>query len=263
MLGPFPGMDPYMEAPDQWRSFHSQILVDIARDLQPQVAPAYVVRTEQRVIVGPLEQERWPDVHIREPDATKPGGVAVAPPPAARAARPERIEAPELMLPHRYLIIRAVRSREVITVIEVLSPWNKTGRGLADYREKQEEVLLSTANLVEIDLLRGGGHAVAVPAARLEPSDYRVCIHLTGARHFDVLRFGVRDPLPDVPVPLRAEDPDVPLHLSAAFAKTYEAGIYAQDIDYSGDPVPPLPPADAEWARERIGEWKADRKSVV
>ena len=45
----------------------------------------------------------------------------------------------------------------MVTVIELLSPWNKTPEaGLAEYLAKRTNVLYSTANLVELDLLRGG-----------------------------------------------------------------------------------------------------------
>ena len=48
---------------------------------------------------------------------------------------------------------------EVVTVIEVLSPANKTvGEGHRLYRRKQQEVLNSQAHLIEIDLLAEGLH---------------------------------------------------------------------------------------------------------
>ena len=53
----------------------------------------------------------------------------------------------------------------VVAVVEILSPSNKTrgdhGRNL--YVAKQQETLLSPAHLIEIDLLRAGMHATAVP----------------------------------------------------------------------------------------------------
>ncbi len=56
----------------------------------------------------------------------------------------------------------------VVTVIELVSPSNKyAGPGRDKYVAKQQEVLQSDSNLVEIDLLRFGPHVLAVPEARV------------------------------------------------------------------------------------------------
>ena len=51
-----------------------------------------------------------------------------------------------------------------MTAIEVLSPTNKTPgvHARTQYLQKQEELLNSRVNLVEIDLLRSGQHTTAV-----------------------------------------------------------------------------------------------------
>ena len=57
----------------------------------------------------------------------------------------------------RYLEIRDVGTGTVVTVLEVLSPKNKrSGEGRTKYDTKRQNLLNSTANLVEIDLLRTG-----------------------------------------------------------------------------------------------------------
>jgi hypothetical protein len=86
------------------------------------------------------------------------GGVAVA-------ARPRREASPHIALDafaepirHLYVEIRDVsRGHKVITVIEILSPSNKgPGNDREVYETKQRAVLESEANLIELDLLRGG-----------------------------------------------------------------------------------------------------------
>jgi len=217
MSSPFPGMDPFLEARNLWRGLHLRLINGISDDLQPQLRPRYVAMVEERT---------------------------------------ERIAVPEWEIRHRYLAIRDVRNREVVTVIEVLSPWNKTlGHGWDDYRDKQEEVLLSDANLVEIDLLRGGRHTIAAPASRMGPSDYRVCIHRTERpRGFDVLRLSLRDPLPNIGIPLRSGEPDVVLHLQAVLTHCYDHGAYDLVIDYTEAPDPPLAPEDTSWAEALLRE---------
>jgi hypothetical protein len=254
MLSPFPGLNPYLEARTLWRGFHTQLIVEIARDLQPQLVPRYVARTEERVVLAPLDQSFDPDVQNREPRPEPEGAAAVAVASGPGVVVPERIAVPGLTIPHRFVAIRDRQNREVVTVIEVLSPWNKVGEGRQEYREKQAAFLLSDANLVEIDLLRRGPHAIAVPEALTQPSDYRICIHRARRDLFELIWFGVRDPLPNVPIPLRSTDTDVTLHLGEVFNRCFEGGAYSWEIDYSEDPDPPLSADDAAWARERISE---------
>lgn len=253
-------MDPYLEARHIWRTFHTRLLTYVSNDLQRQVGPRYAVLPEERITIGPVDQDRWPDVNVRETGAEPQGGVAVAARPAVvDETVPQEIEVPELLLPHRYLTVRDAANYAVVTVIEILSPWNKTGEGRDEYREKQQELLLSEANLVEIDLLRSGQHAVAVPASKVGNSDYRICIHRTGATRFGLIRFGVRDPLPTFRIPLRYDEPGALLHLGATVADCYEDGPYAYILDYSRPADPPVSTQDAAWAAERIAQWQSSR----
>lgn len=254
-------MDPYLEAADLWPGVHLDLLFAITEDLQPQIVPRYVATKEQRVVLYPLEEEFRTDVHLREgtPHPTGSGLTVAAKPPTHRLAIPEVIEVPEMRRPHRYVAIRDARTHEVVTVIEVLSPWNKRDPGRTEYREKQGHYLLSRANLVEIDLLRAGRPTVALPEAYLPPSDYRVCIHRargddpeSAAERFELIRFGLRDALPEIGIPLRDGDADAVLHLDAVLERVYTAGGYAYQVDYTQlPPPPPLTEGDAGWVRER------------
>ena len=59
---------------------------------------------------------------------------------------------------------------------------------------------------------------------------------------------GLRDPLPTIPIPLRAPDPDARLDLQAVLHRAYDAAGY-EDYIYAGTPEPPLDPEIAAWAR--------------
>ena len=48
MPSPFPGMDPYLEQPTFWSSFHSRLIVALADALAPQLRPRYYVEVETR-----------------------------------------------------------------------------------------------------------------------------------------------------------------------------------------------------------------------
>lgn len=261
MPGPFPGMDPYLEASNLWHGIHLQLINNIVADLQPQLIPRYIARPEECVFLEPLNEVFYPDATLREYSGRVPRGEGLVrtSPTATGISAPEIIQIPEWRAPQRFVAILDVSSRRVVTVLEVLSPWNKTSEGRKSYREKQHTVLMSEANLVEIDLLRGGRSAIAVPESLLQPSDYRVCVHRTRSDQLELVRWQVRDPLPNVAIPLRSDDSDVILHLEPVLNRCYEEGAYAYELDYDADPVPKLSHEDTLWARERIARWRAER----
>ncbi|MEB3359420.1 MAG: DUF4058 family protein [Synechococcales bacterium] len=49
MQNPFPGMNPYLEQPGLWPQVHSRLIVAIADEITPQVAPKYRVSIEERI----------------------------------------------------------------------------------------------------------------------------------------------------------------------------------------------------------------------
>lgn len=65
MPTPFPGMDPYLEAPALWPSVHSRLIVAIADALAPKIQPKYYVSIEERAVLPAGENLRFsmrPDV---------------------------------------------------------------------------------------------------------------------------------------------------------------------------------------------------------
>ena len=48
MPSPFPGMNPYLEEPQLWEEIHTQLIVDIARAIAPQLSASYRVAIEHR-----------------------------------------------------------------------------------------------------------------------------------------------------------------------------------------------------------------------
>ncbi len=195
----FPGMDPYLENPKLWPGVHSRLIVYLADQLELMLRPKYVAAVEERVFV------EGPDREVHE----------------------------------SYIEILDVESgRNIVTVIEVVSPSNKfPGPGRDSYRTKQREVLGSTTHLVEIDLLRDGRHVLSVPewsSRRKGPYDYLVCVNrATPSRErFELYPSLLRDRLPRIRIPLAGDDPDVPLNIQAAVAKVYESGSYQARINY-------------------------------
>ncbi len=153
----------------------------------------------------------------------------------------------------RYLRIVDAAERRIVTVVEILSPSNKTAHEKGEaYRFKREEYIATGVNLLEIDLLRSG---VRPPLGDPAPpiSDYYVLV--SRAAEQPLLRIwpiSVRDPLPPIPVPLDPGEPEPPLDLRAAMDRVYEEYRYGEQFDYSKPPAPPLREPDASWARDLL-----------
>jgi hypothetical protein len=56
MLSPFPGMNPYLEAPALWSEVHSWLIVELARMLNQRITPRYRAAVEKRVYEESIER---------------------------------------------------------------------------------------------------------------------------------------------------------------------------------------------------------------
>jgi hypothetical protein len=141
----------------------------------------------------------------------------------------------------------------VVTAIEILSPCNKTeGPDRNAYLAKRNGYLAAGVNLVELDLLRAGQRPpLGEPPP--DPSAYYVLVcRGTRPEETGFWPVGLRDRLPDFPLPLDPEEPDILISLQNLFDGCYDGGRFARRIDYSAPPPVPLPDADAAWARELL-----------
>jgi hypothetical protein len=249
MPSPFPGMNPYLEQDDAWHDFHQSFIPLIREVLTPQVRPNYLVKVEELLFIhemphGPRQLLGHTDVAVTP--APLPGGArgtrVLSAPARARFHLAVDVER------HSYLEIRDRHNRELITVLELLSPSNKNpGPDREQYLAKRWQIIHSPVHLVEIDLLRGGPR---LPAEELPACDYCVVVSRAEERpHVEVWPISLRQPLPEVPVPLRVSDPDARIDLQALLHRLYDAAGYESYI-YTGAPQPPLPPEDAAWAAQ-------------
>ena len=256
MPSPFPGMDPYLERPGQWPSFHVNFIVGMAQHLVPRVGDKYQPYSE-------------PTLYIHEPPASRrflgkgdagvvigagggngrvPGGAALAEPAA-------RLELGEVVTEERqhHIEVRTREDERVVTVIELLSPTNKdeeTGR--LQFLAKREKLRRAGVHFLQIDLLRGGRRLLpegADPGGR----HHNALLARGGEAEADLWYWGLRDRLPTLPVPLESPDPDATLDLQAVFEKVYDASGYGPRL-YRLDPDPPLAGEDAAWAAGLVAE---------
>lgn len=254
MPSPFPGMDPYLEARELWPGVHNELIVQMRHLLVAQVRPKYFVDIEKRVYVidedDPAQRAVVADVAVTStgrPGRTSPAG-------GRRWLEPAVVlMAQETEVREARLVIRAARQRTVVTIVELLSHANRVSagsRGRQEYLAKRREVLRSGVHLVEVDLLRAGQGLPSVDP--LPPGDYHAHVSRVTLRpRGEVFSWGLRDPLPVIPLPLR--DEDVELDLGLALTRAYDEGGYDVEIDYDRPPEPPLPVEDQAWAGELLG----------
>lgn len=253
MRSPFPGMDPYLEAPGRWGGVHGALISAIRTQLNRRLGPGFVADADVTVYVIAAEDRRWiyPDVFVVE--TRQALGTAMG----ARIEAPVQVlvDGPETYR-QSYVLIRDTTNREVVTILEILSPINKApagSRARSDFLRKRDEVIASRTHWVEIDLLRAGSRPPEVRGA----GDYYVLARRSGSAVAGVWPIGLRDRLPTIGVPLDAAT-DAPLDLQEALDRVWTDGRYADLVDYDGPPPPPpLDAADAHWVAEQIRRWRA------
>jgi len=262
MASPFPGMDPYLEDPAFWQDFHRSFITYCRDALLDKLPDEYEARID--------EQLRLVE-HTAERSTTRLPDVAITRGPAFRSARTTHaasgsvatLEPVSIPMVTKYEEVRETwieiihrSDRSLVTVIEILSPTNKTGDGYVEYQMKRLGILKQHAHLVEIDLLLAGRR---IELGRdLPRGDYYAYVTREDARPMvDVYTWSIRDVLPTIPVPLKAPDPDIGLNIAEVFGITYERGRYARSLRYAGPPPAPVDPELMNWANERAASLKS------
>jgi hypothetical protein len=251
-------MDTWLEHPARWLSVHNSLITAIRDDLASKVAPRFFVDIEQHTYLVLIDGDEYlgmPDVVIgrtksRQPLPKPVEGVASA----ATGVLELDVEVPtQERIDEWYLEIRDVGTGKLITVIEILSPTNKSHPpGRKQYLRKREHILDSKTNLVEIDLLRQG-KPMPIRARQPVKSDYRILISRDRSRpRARLLAFGVRQPIPVIPIPLLPKDLEPTLDLNNVLHALYERARFDLLLDYTKPAVPPLNEEDTAWARAII-----------
>jgi hypothetical protein len=249
MPSPFPGMNPYLERPFEWDSFHPNFIVACLYHLVRQVSPKYIVQIETRLYFHePPADRRYfgnADVNVTSSKSSAIQTAAVAEINAPTyVALGEQIEVEKV----HYLVIRDRHGNEVVTTLELLSRSNKySSEDREQYLFKRMEVLRSNSHFVEIDLLRGGPR---MPPEEIPPCDYYALVSLAGERRRSgVWPWRLREPMPTIPIPLRAPDPNASLDMKAIIDSIYDQSGLEYHL-YNGPPEPRLSPDDAAWAAQ-------------
>jgi len=252
---PFPGMNPFLER--HWSDVHTKLIAYIADALAESLPDDLNARSEERVT---LYDDAGDEADLRADVAVVEAWCQGNPPPWKQEAQPGGgIAAAEPQIgivdetTERWVEITDKNGR-LITVIEVLSPANKSG-GRTAYRARRDAYIQGGVNLVEIDLLRGGTHTVAVllqMVRRPAGAHYLACVTRgTFAAQREIYAMPLRTPLPTIRVPLRPDESDISLSLQPLVDRCYRMGGY-WNADHTNVPGPPLNGDDAAWVAERV-----------
>jgi hypothetical protein len=243
----FPGMNPYLENPDLWTEVHFGLISVLARSLNTVITPKYRAAVEKRVYSDSL-LVGIPDVSVaqrgREPIQTKASTETLSQPVLVTVPLTEEVQ-------ERYLEVREVGTGLVVTVLEVLSPKNKrVGEGRTKYDAKRQAILNSTANLVEIDLLRVGEPK---PVSGGIASDYRILVSRSAQRPAaELYPFNLRDQIPRFLLPLEQNNEEPVIDLKQMLHQVYEEAALNLAIDYTRQPIPPVSEDDFAWIQALI-----------
>jgi len=253
MSSPFPGMDPYLER--HWPDVHTALVIGARRDLNNALPADLVARSEERLAIESPDGEFVrsiviPDVNVFEPAV----GTAVASRTNYNAPYKLIVDF-EPLTEHSIRIIRPDDDR-LITVIEFISPSNKTSPGLEKFVENRRQLLQGGVHFVEIDLVRRGNwRELLLPHSCPKQADapYRAIVRLGSDGHTAYLfPMPLRDALPEIPIPLRPGDPEVKLDLQKLLTDAYLSGRYDRTLNYSQPCDPPLDERDSQWAKELV-----------
>jgi hypothetical protein len=256
MPSPFPGVDPYIESSGRWGDFHGSMIAEMRTALNARLPEGYAAEIDLYVwFHEPAASDRQrggePDVYV-----TSAGRASRARRPAGSGALSDyrKFAFPSVSRRrHKYVRIVDLASNRVVTVIELLSPSNKASREDRDaYLIKRNETLAAGASLVEIDLLRGGPKLPLSNPPPAVDNFYVLVCRAWEHPEFALRSFGLRDPLPILPVPLDAGVPDAMLPLGPCADAAFDGGKYRTRLPYEEPLRPRLQKEDAVWVRDLL-----------
>ncbi len=215
-----------IESDNLWPDFHAKFLNYWQESLADALPGSYEARIGEQVCLfssDGVARRFGPDISVIRSSS------------AGYVVRPTDNEATTVTLDHvsieeeiRTTHIEIIHrpQRRLVTILELLSPSNKSEPGRSRYLTKRAELLLQPVHLVELDLLMGGQrlpHQQTLPEA-----DYYSFL----SRVEDRFRCSVtawRDnlALPTIAIPLLAPDKDIQSPLQSVLDIAYAKGRYA------------------------------------
>jgi hypothetical protein len=243
-------MNPYLEQEDAWHDFHERFMPCVADRIAAQVDPRYIVKIDEHIYIHEVSGEKRSFVG-RADVAVSRGRHGGQEPGAAVLDAPLECYLPAVDVERvSFVEVRDRRNRQLVTLVELLSPANKRpGPDRDQYLAKRNAALASSVHFLEIDLLRGGRR---MPVEGMPPCDYCVLLSRLETRpRAGIWPLGLRERLPVIPIPLRDPDADAQLDLQEVLNDIYDRARYGTYI-YEGSPDPVLVPQEEAWARQFV-----------
>ncbi len=256
---PFPGMDPYLEIPDIWQDVHGNVLNVFREQLIPMLLPHYFAKIETEIVIDhestDTEERQYkykkliPDISLFEKEEAKEERAATI----TISPAPIRVNVP-LGIQRRLRTVHIIHheSKELVTVIELISPVNKRpGKGRQLYLDKRNNYFESNIHVIEIDLLYKHSHMPFI--GKLPEAPYLIMVSNFYERPAaEIWPLQLQDSLPNIPVPLLQPHSPVPLDLGTAFSTAYQRARYDTVIDYHRLPDLPLSDAEKNWIQTML-----------
>ena len=195
-------MDLYLESPHLWPEFHRHIISALKMIVEPGLTARYSSHPAQR---------RYTD-------------------------------GPDHSISEEYLEIRQRCDGRLVTVIDLVSPHNKTTpAGRAAYLDTRRSARVARSSIVEIDLVLQGRSLLDYSREGLPNWDYAVTVtRATQPERYEIYTATLEKRLPRFRLPLASDDRDTVVDMTAVFAQAFEAGKFKEKIDYCHEPEVPL-----------------------
>jgi Protein of unknown function (DUF4058) len=201
MPSPFIGMDPYLEEPQHWATFQNHFVSSLYQVLLPGLVDRYRARVGVRNYT--VEFPLFTSV-IREPHE------------------------------EQYIEIRERTDGRIVTLINIVSPTNKTTQvGREAYLATRKLIESQRASAVEIDLITHGLPMLDLSRDSLPEHDYTVIVNRSMApSKYEIYAVTVQKRLPKFKLPLALDDRDAMLDLQDVFRRAYDTANFAKTVDY-------------------------------
>ena len=251
----FPGIDPYIEWEHHWPDFHSSFVTYWRDAILDALPDHYSARMNERVNLIEYQPGYGkligPDVAITYRETARQSWSSPSD-SDSNVATLEPVTLPITIVSEEiretFIEIYYRPDEQLVAVLELLSPSNKSGAGRLRYLDKRQAVLREDVHLVELDFLLGGQR---LPVdGTLPPGDYFATVsRFTNRPYCDIYSWKLGDALPAIPIPLLPADGDLRCDLAAVFAQTFARGRYDRALRYG-------PPPDEGFA-EVVRSWLA------
>jgi hypothetical protein len=155
----------------------------------------------------------------------------------------------------KFIKIEDLATGRVLTVLELISPANKqAGKDRDAFLAKRNECLASSVSLVEIDLLRGGRRLPLGKRTDKLDGFYAMVCRSWEYPQAGIWSFGLRDPLPEIPIPLTPEVAEPILALRPCMDRAYDGARYGMKLRYQAPLTPRLRGPDVVWVKDLLAD---------